>query len=299
MRRSMKSIGYASLRIAALTIVLFILFAVGGTLISAPMDPAGPDETTAALLLLAACFLDVLVLSFIIRRSAITGWRLVAHVFLVFYGVMTFMSQIEAAVFPTQMSSEMVWRVLAMGLVITAPFSVIAVPLLGRWREPAPDANKFSIDFGALGLIWRLAVIAIAYVVIYFLFGYFVAWQFREVRNYYGGSEPQGFFNHFLGIVVKSPWLILFQMVRGLIWAFFGYLIVRIVGVRKYQTPLAVGLAFAVLMNSQLLLPNPFMPEAVRMAHLLETASSNFLFGIFVGWLLLFRINNDDGSVSL
>lgn len=98
---------------------------------------------------------------------------------------------------------------------------------------------------------------------------------------------------------MKSPWLILFQMVRGLIWAFFGYLIVRIVGVRKYQTPLAVGLAFAVLMNSQLLLPNPFMPEAVRMAHLLETASSNFLFGIFVGWLLLFWINNDDGSVSL
>jgi len=71
-----------------------------------------------------------------------------------------------------------------------------------------------------------------------------------------------------------------------LIWAFLGWLVVRIVGVHKVETPLAVGLAFAVLMNSQLLLPNPFMPEAVRMAHLLETATSNFIFGMLVGALL-------------
>jgi len=36
-------------------------------------------------------------------------------------------------------------------------------------------------------------------------------------------------------------------------------------------------------MNSQLLLPNPFMPREVRMVHLVETASSNFLFG----WLIV------------
>jgi len=41
-----------------------------------------------------------------------------------------------------------------------------------------------------------------------------------------------------------------------------------------------------VVMNAQLLLPNPFMPEPVRMAHLVETASSNLIFGVFVGWLL-------------
>jgi hypothetical protein len=31
------------------------------------------------------------------------------------------------------------------------------------------------------------------------------------------------------------------------------------------------------------------MPESVRMAHLAETASSNFLFGALVGWLLRVR----------
>jgi hypothetical protein len=40
---------------------------------------------------------------------------------------------------------------------------------------------------------------------------------------------------------------------------------------------------FAVVMNSQLLLPNPLMPHEVRMVHLVETATSNFLFG----WLIV------------
>ena len=36
-------------------------------------------------------------------------------------------------------------------------------------------------------------------------------------------------------------------------------------------------------MTAPLLLPNPLMPEEVRMAHLLETSTSNFLFG----WILV------------
>jgi hypothetical protein len=41
------------------------------------------------------------------------------------------------------------------------------------------------------------------------------------------------------------------------------------------------------VVNSQLLLPNPLMPAEVRMVHLVETASSNFLFGWLLVWLLL------------
>jgi hypothetical protein len=32
-----------------------------------------------------------------------------------------------------------------------------------------------------------------------------------------------------------------------------------------------------------LLAPNPYMPESVRMSHLVETVSSNFVFGCIVG----------------
>ncbi len=34
-----------------------------------------------------------------------------------------------------------------------------------------------------------------------------------------------------------------------------------------------------------LLLPNPLMPETVRLTHLLETTPYQFLFGWFVVWL--------------
>lgn len=42
-------------------------------------------------------------------------------------------------------------------------------------------------------------------------------------------------------------------------------------------------------MNAQLLFPNPYMPRAVSMAHMIETTSSNFIFGLVVGFLLLWR----------
>lgn len=49
-----------------------------------------------------------------------------------------------------------------------------------------------------------------------------------------------------------------------------------------------VGLLFALLMNAAHILPNPYMPRVVSMTHLLETATSNFIFG-FVTTLLLSR----------
>jgi len=62
--------------------------------------------------------------------------------------------------------------------------------------------------------------------------------------------------------------------------------VIRMMKGRWQETAIAVGLLFAVLMNSQLLLPTPLMPEAVRMTHLIETASYNFIFGYFIIWLL-------------
>jgi hypothetical protein len=51
-----------------------------------------------------------------------------------------------------------------------------------------------------------------------------------------------------------------------------------------WEAGLALSLLFAVP-TAYLLFPNPLMPEAVRMTHLVETAPYQFLFGWFVGWL--------------
>jgi hypothetical protein len=195
----------------------------------------------------------------------------------VLYGVMTFMPQIESAVFLTRLPAGMLPRLFLMGALVAVPFSVLAVVILGKGRSgPADAAQNPRLVMPFREWAWKLAALAALYVVLYFTFGYFIAWRDPVVRAYYRGTDEGDFFTHFRSVVRDTPWLVPFQILRGLLWVGFALPVVR--------------------MNSQLLLPNPFMPEPVRMTHLIETASSNFLFGAVVGWLLTVRREPATGS---
>jgi hypothetical protein len=279
------------LRVIALTIILFICFAVGGRVIGHQGISQTPEQAgAAAAALLAVCFLNTIVLTHIILRSRWAGWRLVATVFFVFYGVTTFMSQIESAVFITRLPSGMLPRLFLMGALIAAPFSVLAVLILGKGKADAVSTElNARLVMPTSEWTWKLAVIALAYLILYFTFGYFIAWRNPAVREYYGGIDEGNFFAHMRAVLRSTSWLIPFQVLRAMFWAAIALPVVRMMKGQWQETALAIGLLFGVLMTSQLLLPNPFMPEAVRITHLLETASSNFVFGLLVGWLLTQR----------
>ena len=144
----------------------------------------------------------------LILRSRWTGWRLVAAVLVVFYGVTTFMPQIESAVFLTQLPPGTVPRLFLMGALIAAPFSLLSVPILGKWKsgtatlEPEP---RLAMEPGEI--VWKLGVIAIVYVILYFTFGYFIAWQNPAVREYYGGVD-NGFVAQMRTILRDMPGLV-------------------------------------------------------------------------------------------
>ena len=248
------------------------------------MDTQTSKELMA---LLTVCFLDTLVLAYIILRSRWAGWRLIATVFLVFFGVMTFMSQIESLVFHI-LPPGMLPRLILLGVLVTAPFSPLAVIILGKRKaEPATVNEPNSrLLMPANEWAWKLAVIAIAYVILYTAFGYFVAWKNPAVQAYYGGIDEGNYFARMYTILTSTPWFLPFQALRGMLWTLFALPVIRMMKGRWQETAFAVGLVFAVLMNSQLLLPTPLMPEAVRMTHLVETASSNFIFGCLIVWLL-------------
>jgi len=277
-------------RVIALTIILFICFAVAGGVVGPQGTVPPAEQAGAAGALLAVCFLDTLVLTHIILRSRWAGWRLIATVFFVFYGVTTFMSQIESAVFITRLPSGMLPRLFVMGALIAAPFAALAVLILGKRRaDPANTEPNARLVMPAGEWAWKLAVIAVAYVTLYFTFGYFIAWRNAAVREYYGGIDPGGLIAQMGTVLRNTPWLVPFQILRAMLWVGIALPVIRMSKGPSWETALAIGLLFAVVMNSQLLLPNPYMPEAVRMAHLLETASSNLIFGLFVGWLLMRR----------
>jgi hypothetical protein len=277
-----------ALRVIALTILLFVCFAVASTVVGlANAQPAQPDST-AAVKLIVVCFLEAAMIANLVLRSGWTGWRLVAAVFFVFYGVTTFMPQIESAVFLTRLPPGTVPRLFLMGALIAIPFSVLAVPILGKSRGADDPETNARLLMTPGEWVWKLSVIAVVYVILYFTFGYFVAWQNPAVREYYGGVD-NGFLSQMGSVLRDTPWLVPFQIVRALCWVAIAVPVVKMLKGGWLEASLTLALLFSVLMNAQLLLPNPYMPATVRMSHLVETASSNFIFGMVTGWLLLRR----------
>jgi hypothetical protein len=278
-------------RVIVLAIVLFVCFSVAAGVVGQPPGASAPEPSgSAALALVVVCILDTIVLTHFILRSRWSGWRLAATVFFVFYGVSTFMPQIESAVFITRLPAGMLPRLFLMGALFAAPFSALAVFILGKRKANDSDAGENSrLVMPGSEWAWKLAVIAVVYVILYFTFGYFVAWKNPAVVEYYGGSDPGGFLTQMGTVVRDTPWLIPFQILRAMLWTLLALPVVRSLKGAWQETSLSLGFMFAVLMSDLLLLPNPYMPESVRMSHLVETALSDFIFGAFVGWLLTYR----------
>ena len=285
---NMKTAASVVARVTALTIVLFICFAVAGAVIGPLDNSPAPDQASAvALTLLAVCFLETIVVARIILRSRWTGWRLAAAICFVFYGVTTFMSQIESVVFLTRLPPGLIPRLFLMRALIAVPFSILAVLILGKRKAEIADSQQHSsLAVPASEWAWKLALIAVLYVILYFTFGYYIAWRNPAVLEYYRGIDEGSFLTHMGSVVRDQPWLIPFQIVRAMLWVALALPVIRMLKGQWPETALSIALLFSVVMNAQLLLPNPYMPEPVRMAHLVETASSNFIFGAFIGWLL-------------
>jgi hypothetical protein len=56
---------------------------------------------------------------------------------------------------------------------------------------------------------------------------------------------------------------------------------------KPWKTALILGLLYAIPVNIGHLMANPLIPSnSVRLTHMVETASSTFIFGLIVVWLL-------------
>ena len=289
---SAKTIATCGVKVIALTIIMFLSFTVasivsGVSALPAGVEPPPVDAGATSLALFVASLLETAVLTTIILRSRWSGWKLVGTIFLAFYGLNTVVAQIESIVFlPHQLPPGMIPQLFLMGAITAGLFSPLAVLILGKMRREsesrAPNPRQ-GLPLGEWA--WKLAAIAVAYVILYFAFGYFVAWKNPAVRAYYGGTDPSSFFAQIAWIWRTTPWLFPLQALRAMLWTAFALPVIRMHKGRPWEVSLAVGLLFAVW-SSLLLLPNPYMPEAVAKAHLVETAPSNLIFGCIVGWLL-------------
>lgn len=287
-------------QIPALTISLFICFAIGGLLsglAEAPSasstSPSSTDQAEAmaeaagtAGMLLLSCFLTSLILALWLYFMQWRAWRAVLTVFIVYLTANTILTQIESLFFNSALKipTSMIGKIIFSGLIISLLYAPISVAIMGRMRKAEESIVPFRLTTHLLKATFWIALI---YVVIYFVFGYYVAWQSAAVREYYSGSpDILPFSTHMLNVLKGEPSLIVFQLFRGVIWAGLAILIAESTSVVWWIKAILTGLIFGVMLAGGLLLPNPFMPEAVRWAHLWETSSSNFLFGVLAIYLL-------------
>lgn len=293
------------LKMVALTVILLLSFMIA-SLISgvsapqtAPEGPAAETEASAAVglshsdakavlpLLALASFLQVVVFTYIILRSRWYGWKLAVAAFVAFYGLMTVIAQIESVVFlPDKLPPDMIPKLFLMGAIIAGVFCPLAVLIMGGMRSKSePRGSNLHLILPAPEWVWKLLVIMIGYLILYFGFGYFVAWKQPAVQEYYGGTDPGSFFAQ-MGVIWKeTPWMFALQAFRALLWTAFALPVIRMLKGGRWEAALVVAMLFAVW-SGMLLLPNPYMPQAVARTHLIETAPSNLIFGFLVGWLL-------------
>ncbi len=279
----------------ALLVALFLVcFVAGGALFvtglpDIPSDP-GPIPSPFDLVVVSAG--HTLVIWLLIKRSRWYGWKLALALAFAYYGCVTFLSQLETWYFLTDLTlGEGTLRGLFLaGLFPALVFIPLAVVILGKWRR-AEGAHGMGepVQTSRMPLgqwVLKFVVVGLVYVALYFSAGYFIAWQNPAVRAFYGGGELVSFWRMAQNTFSDLPF-VLFQVMRGMLWALFALPVMRMMKGRPWQLALLVGLLFSVPMSIGILLPNPLIPDAsVRMSHLVEIASSNFTFGLIVTWLL-------------
>lgn len=141
-------------------------------------------------------------------------------------------------------------------------------------------------NFREVGI--KILLIALAYFIIYNLFGYFIAWQFEETREFYTGSTNNiGFFNS-MWENVSNPTFVLVHTFRGLLFGIAGYIFHNILKCSKTKKVLIMALIFGGF-GFQIVLPNPLLPEMVRISHFIETTTSMLVFGTIVGIIFTYK----------
>jgi len=272
------------LKVIVLTFILFGLYSIdflGLSLVE--------EAQVAPATLLLVSLLHAAALSWPILRSRWTGWRLVGAIFLVFYGVTTFMVAIEAVYLPEALPPDLVVKLVVNGAITAAVFSVLAVLIHGRMSggEEPREANR-RLVMPWTQWVWKLALIGFSWVVLFILFGALV---FLPLAGRLAPAALEEYTN-----LEMPAWILPFQALRAVLWAALTLPVIRMMRGHWWEAGLAVALLFSVLMGANLLRPAG-LPVGLQVAHLVEVFGENFVFGWIVVWLLHRRHGRSGGAI--
>ncbi len=294
----MKNVSFKSLfkwafKFVLLFVLFIVVFVIGSMAVvgvmpeNANMEPGLVPERSGLLIVSLAC---LSVITALILTSRWGGWKLALSLAFAYYGAVTFLMQIETWYFLSAITvgPQLLPRLFLMGIPTAFVFIPLTVWILGKGRATVDDSPNPALVMPARQWVWKLAAIALAYLILYWSAGYFIAWQNPELRAFYGQpGDAVPFFASVANTLRNDTMLFPFQILRAMLWTLCALPVIRGSRVNVWWTALLVGLLFSVPQNIGHILPNPLIPIAsVRLSHMIETASSTFLFGVIVVWLL-------------
>jgi hypothetical protein len=274
-------------------LVLFYVFFISGTMAISGLLPDVPSEpgllpNDMGMLILGIS--NTLLVIGLILSSRWHGWKLVLGLAFAYYGAVTFLTQIETWYFLSQITvdEKLLSRLFIMGLPVAFVYIPLAVWILGKIRSKDNAKPSSALVMPARQWVWKLMVIGLAYLVLYWIAGYFIAWQNPNLRAFYGSpGEIVPFWQHTANTLHTDPGLFPFQFLRAMLWTLCALPIIRGSKLNTWWTTVLLGLFFTIPQCLGLLIENPLMPNAsVRLSHLIEGLTSNFIFAVIIAWLL-------------
>jgi len=238
------------------------------------------DQTALFFLLISGAW-TCYAMFFVIRHTDCSGKFLFFNLLFVLFFVQYFMTQIETLFFGYAFTILTKLDVILLMLAGIFPLSGTSALLVKFFQNKNAVSEKERINIKKI--LIKLGVIGVIYLFIYMIFGYFVAWQFEELRIFYSGSSVKlSFLEQMVNNIKTKPIIIPFQILRGIL---FGITIIPIKSmINKNKIVFIISVCLIYLCAAVvLIIPNALFPDKVRIAHLIEMGSSMLLFGIIVG----------------
>jgi magnesium-transporting ATPase (P-type) len=248
-------------------------------------------DSLAILFLIISSAWTCFVMVYIIKKSEWNGWKIGLTLIGIIFFVQYFMTQIETLFFGSAFEALTTGDVLIILLAGLVPL-LVTVPLAIKFFKNEKEVKKAketneTLQKVANGkLILKLVLIGFIYMAVYFIFGYYVAWQFTELRIFYSGSAVLvSFIDQLIVNFNTNSFIFLFQIFRGILFGAAGVpLLMMFKNNKKY---FITSLSLLYLCTAiVLIVPNVLFPDTVRFAHLIEMTSSMLIFALITGFIL-------------
>jgi hypothetical protein len=230
-----------------------------------------------------------LILLWVARRSSFKGLALWEQLSILSFGAETFQMQIETgyfiSAFPLLQGNFEVYQLILRGLIKSVIFTALLTWMVGGFGKAPRPASKSTVNVDRA--VKHGAWLAVVYLVLYMLFGFYVAWQSQDLRLFYGGpAQLNSFVNQWSITFMQMPELPVFQYFRGVLWTLCLIPLFKGFSGNRKELIILSALALGLLPTVDLSFPNPLMPAGVSYYHFWEVSISTGIFGALCAWFI-------------